>query len=139
MMRSALGLILCLCATASGCAVYASPPPRRVVYVREYSTPPQQGSGTYEDWPPPASAPSQDPGTTVVESEPPPARYEVVTESPGVDFVWVGGYWAWHGGWVWTPGYWHHGYGSGWGWRSGVWVSVGGRSRWRAGGWVRHR
>ena len=40
---------------------------------------------------------------------PPPPRYEVVPVSPGRDYVWVGGRWAWrperhhH---VWVPGAW---------------------------------
>ena len=71
---------------------------------------------------------------------PPPAQYEVITESPGVDFVWIGGYWVWRGGWVWAPGRWGRcPHGPGYGWRGGAWVSSGGRYSWRAGGWVRHR
>ena len=47
-----------------------------------------------------------------VQDAPPPPRVEVVTVGPGPDYVWVEGYWVWHGGWVWQPGAWvarpHH-------------------------------
>ena len=36
---------------------------------------------------------------------PPPRQREVVPRSPGPQFVWAQGYWAWDGrGWVWVPG-----------------------------------
>jgi hypothetical protein len=129
MIRTSV-LIAILALASSGCVLYASPPPRRVVVVHEsYSASPW----SYDEWPSPS-----DGTTTVIESEPPPARYEVITESPGVDFVWIGGYWAWRGGWVWCPGCWRHSP-RGYAWRPGVWVVHGGRSYWRGGGWVRHR
>ncbi len=38
---------------------------------------------------------------------PPPAQTEIVTESPGPDYVWVGGYWGWSWGrYVWIGGHW---------------------------------
>ena len=38
---------------------------------------------------------------------PPPRQREVVPRSPGPQFVWAQGYWAWDGrGWVWVPGAW---------------------------------
>ena len=80
MVRTALVVAFLGC-LASGCIVYG--PPRRVVVVRENDPPPPP---SYDQWP----SPSEDPGTTtVVEESPPPVRYEVITESPGVDFVWV--------------------------------------------------
>jgi hypothetical protein len=126
-----LGFVL----AGSGCAVYASP--RRVVVAAPapvYVAPqPVTTTTTYETWP----APAENPGSSVVVEGTPPAPYaEVVTESPGVDFAWVGGYWAWNGGWLWRPGYWHRGP-VGYGWRAGGWVVRGGRSYWHGGGWVR--
>jgi hypothetical protein len=126
-VRTALVVAVLGC-LASGCVVYG--PPRRIVVARENDPPP---TPNYDEWP----SASEDPGTTVVEEAPPAVRYEVITESPGVDFVWVGGYWAWRGGWVWCPGCWRR-CPPGYAWRSGVWVVRGGRSYWRYGGWVRH-
>lgn len=53
----------------------------------------------------------------------PPAPYaEVVTVSPGVGYVWLGGEWIWSGGR-------HH-------WRSGSWARPpAGRNHWQSGGW----
>jgi WXXGXW repeat (2 copies) len=43
---------------------------------------------------------------TIVEAPPPP-QTEIVTESPGADFVWIGGYWGWSWGhYVWIGGHW---------------------------------
>ncbi len=48
------------------------------------------------------------PGEVEVTSAPPPPPYaDVVTVSPGPDFVWIGGAWGWEGGrWVWGRGHW---------------------------------
>jgi hypothetical protein len=120
---------LLLLAALPACTIYAGPPPRRVVYVRDYPTSPAPPP-SYDDWP----APSSGETTVVVESEPPPARYEVITESPGVDFVWVGGVWVWHDRWVWAPGHWTHGR-PGYVYRPGVWVRGGRGWSYRGGGW----
>jgi hypothetical protein len=75
------------------------------------------------------------PEGTVVASEPPAPIVEVVPACPYPDYVWVGGYWGWRGGWYWVPGRyaspprrgaawisagWFHG-GRGWSFRSGRW------------------
>jgi len=60
---------------------------RRVVYV------PQPTGG-----PPPAE--------TVVAEAPPPPQTEVIVTAPGPEYVWVPGYWAWNGRWVWIGGRW---------------------------------
>jgi outer membrane lipoprotein SlyB len=45
--------------------------------------------------------------STVVVSEPPPAvPVETVIVAPGPGYVWVGGEWAWNGGWYWVSGRW---------------------------------
>jgi hypothetical protein len=44
-----------------------------------------------------------------VEGPPPPAQNEVVVETPGPDFVWIGGYWDWDPGvrhYAWHAGRW---------------------------------
>ena len=42
-----------------------------------------------------------------VTREPPAARVEVVTPRPGVEFVWVPGYWSWERNeYAWAPGHW---------------------------------
>ena len=43
-----------------------------------------------------------------VDSDPPPIRQEAITTSPGPEFIWVDGSWAWNGQWVWEPGRWDH-------------------------------
>ena len=42
----------------------------------------------------------------VVDGAPPPVVVETQTISPGPDFIWIGGVWAWHGRWVWEGGHW---------------------------------
>jgi surface antigen len=44
--------------------------------------------------------------TVVVSQAPPPPPVETVVVAPGPDYVWVGGEWAWNGGWVWVGGHW---------------------------------
>ena len=54
----------------------------------------------------PAVPVTPQPNAVVVEGPPPPAPVEVVTVSPGPDYVWIGGEWVWNGGWVWVAGHW---------------------------------
>ena len=75
---------------------------------------------------------------TVVETEPPPAQQELVSDAPSSGYVWVNGYWRWSGtGWVWAPGQWlppRQGYTwlpGYWGRRGRVWV-------YRPGHWRRY-
>jgi hypothetical protein len=71
-----------------------------------------------------------------VSTPPPAARVEVISTSPGPDYVWIGGHWGWHGTeyvWVdgrwdrppkprskWVPGKWKH-TNRGWVWKEGHW------------------
>jgi WXXGXW repeat (2 copies) len=52
-------------------------------------------------------------GEVIVSDAPPAPRVERITVAPGPAFVWVDGFWAWRGHWVWRRGYWarppHHG------------------------------
>ena len=67
--------------------VYVPPPPPPVVSV--YVEPPiDQPPPIAVGWAPPAM---------LVESPPPP---------PFAEAIWVGGYWVWHGNWVWAHGHW---------------------------------
>lgn len=50
--------------------------------------------------------PIQPVNLVTVESEPPAELYEVVTQSPGENFVWQKGHWQWNGSWVWVKGGW---------------------------------
>lgn len=55
----------------------------------------------------PAPPPDQAVGSEVVVSEaPPPPIVEQVTVAPAPGFIWIGGYWAWRGHWVWVHGRW---------------------------------
>ncbi|HKQ62793.1 MAG TPA: hypothetical protein VJS92_15990 [Candidatus Polarisedimenticolaceae bacterium] len=83
-----------------------------------------------------AACPPPSPGAAVVAIKPPPARVEVRGESPGRDFVWIGGHWSWNrvtyswepGRWVlkpsrdavWVTGHWWPSRG-GWVWIEGHW------------------
>ena len=75
-------------------------------------------------------------GVTYVSSEPPVARAEVITTSPGVGFVWVNGHWGWDGSYYrWVSGGWTRpavGYTT---WVSGRWVSGGRGWYYRDGYW----
>lgn len=51
-------------------------------------------------------APAPQASTVVVAEPPPPALAETVIVAPGPGFVWVGGEWAWSGGWYWVSGRW---------------------------------
>ncbi|HUI07421.1 MAG TPA: YXWGXW repeat-containing protein [Verrucomicrobiae bacterium] len=71
-----------------------------------------------------------------VGSEPPPVMVETVVGSPGPQYVWVAGYWRWHGRyWLWVPGAWvippRHGVM----WVSGHWGRRFGRVVWVDGRW----
>jgi hypothetical protein len=71
-----------------------------------------------------------------VNREPPPERVEVISTSPGQEYVWIKGHWAWRhddyewigGHWVrgennareWAPGRWEHDR-QGWYWVEGHW------------------
>ncbi len=98
--------------------------------------PPAQPPGTavvpVPSTPPPA--PEMADGT-VVENEPPAPVAEYVPVSPYPDYVWIGGYWGWHGGWYWTAGRFaprpHHGAV----WLSGGWVHAGRGWAWHGGHW----
>ncbi len=57
----------------------------------------------YVQRPPVAGGP---PGEVVVTEAPPPIQTEVIVEAPGPGYIWVPGYWAWQGRWVWVRGSW---------------------------------
>ena len=65
-------------------------------------------------------------GFTFVDREPPARRVEVVSVSPGPEYVWTAGYWSWRGGnYEWTAGSWRR--------------PEGGRHEWIEGHWERER
>ena len=45
-------------------------------------------------------------GAVYVAQPPPPPPAETVVIAPGPDCVWIGGEWAWNGGWIWVAGHW---------------------------------
>jgi hypothetical protein len=75
-------------------------------------------------------------GVAYITTAPPSPRYEVISTSPGLNYVWVGGHWGWAsnnyswvpGSWVvpargysvWSPGRWDRD-GRGWYWTAGHW------------------
>lgn len=51
--------------------------------------------------------PAAVPEAPAAPSAPPaPPAQEPAVISPGPSYVWVSGYWAWQGRWVWVPGTW---------------------------------
>ena len=69
----------------------------------------------------------------VVESDPPPPRYEAVVVRPG--FVWITGHWNWNGGqWVWLSGHYERER-AGYAWEPGRWEMRGNRHVWVEGTW----
>jgi len=53
--------------------------------------------------PPVVSGPTE----VIVEEAPPPPQQEIIVESPGPGYVWIGGYWGWvNGRREWVRGYW---------------------------------
>jgi len=83
----------------------------------------------------------REPGTEVVESgvvvaEPPPAPVvEVETVAPGPGFIWIDGFWAWHGRWVWERGHWDRPPRPGMVWVGPRYIVRGGRHVYVRGGW----
>jgi hypothetical protein len=71
----------------------------------------------------------------VVPGPPPAARVEVRGVAPGPAFVWIGGYWAWRSGWVWTPGSWVRRPHPRAVWVPGHWDHIRGGWRWTPGRW----
>jgi hypothetical protein len=70
-------------------------------------------------------APPPPPGPQVIVEAPPPPRHEHRGYAPGPEYVWIDGYWAWHGG--------HHE------WVGGRWERPPhGRREWVAPRWERH-
>src|SRR5690348_3039822 len=71
-------------------------------------------------------------GPVYIRTAPPPLRMEVIEGRPGVEFVWIAGYWGWHhddydwvpGHWIrrphpesiWVPGFWRERPHRGWQW-----------------------
>jgi hypothetical protein len=74
----------------------------------------------------------------VVGSAPPPPIFETVYPAPGPDYFWIGGSWAWHGRWIWSPGHYerHPHFHPGAGWVNGHWDRRGGGYIWIGGHWT---
>ncbi len=72
--------------------------------------------------------------TLVIQTAPPPLRYEVLPPArPGK--VWVPGHWEWRGDqYVWVNGYWIKSR-PGYVYSPPVWVEINGQWHWRQGGW----
>jgi hypothetical protein len=86
--------------------------------------------------PPVFSSPPPPPVGAVEGSEPPPPIVEQVIVSPGPDYVWISGYWAWHHHhWEWVRGRWDLPPRRGAIWISGRWEQHGGRVIWIDGYW----
>jgi outer membrane lipoprotein SlyB len=54
----------------------------------------------------PSVAPAPPATVVVVAQPPPPPPIETIVVAPGPDYVWIGGEWAWNGGWIWVAGHW---------------------------------
>jgi hypothetical protein len=77
------------------------------------------------------------PGEVVVNTAPPPVRYETIGVAPSPGYFWVGGAWFWEGGrYAWHPGYWHEPR-PGYHWVAHEWHPAGGSWHMVPGHWVR--
>jgi WXXGXW repeat (2 copies) len=95
------------------------------------STSPMSHASTVSSPPPPPT-----PVEAIEGSEPPPPIVEQVIVSPGPDYVWISGYWAWHHHhWEWVRGHWDLPPRRGAIWVGGRWDHRGGRVIWVDGYW----
>ena len=83
--------------------------------------------------PAPASPVMED--GTVVSDAPPAPIVEDVPTAPYPDYVWIGGFWGWRGGWYWNAGHYAPRPYRGAAWVSGGWIRGGGGWAWRGGRW----
>jgi YXWGXW repeat-containing protein len=71
-----------------------------------------------------------------VEVAPPPPRVELVAVSPGPDYVWIDGHWAWRGQeYLWEPGRWEAKASGHRGWHKGEWKHARQGWYWQEGHW----
>jgi len=84
-----------------------------------YSQPAAGGSGTEVD----------------VEEAPPAPLVEDMGVCPGPGFVWIGGFWGWHGHWIWQAGHWGRPPHRGAIWVGPRYIYRGGRHVWVRGYW----
>jgi hypothetical protein len=74
----------------------------------------------------------------VVAVAPPPPQQEVIGVAPALGYLWIGGYWGWHGGrHAWVPGHWSAPR-AGHSWVPHSWARVGNGWRLNQGRWQRH-
>ncbi|MBI3880922.1 MAG: hypothetical protein HY301_12800 [Verrucomicrobia bacterium] len=66
---------------------------------------------------------------------PPPTEVEVITISPGPEYVWAPGVWVWSGAWVWERGHWLRPPRAGVVWVPHTYVYRGGAHVWVRGRW----
>jgi WXXGXW repeat (2 copies) len=71
----------------------------------------------------------------VITQAPPAPLQEVYVASPGPEYLWQPGYWAWQGRWVWMSGHWAHRPHARAVWVQGHWVHRGHGYVWIGGAW----
>jgi hypothetical protein len=72
---------------------------------------------------------------TLVNNDPPAPIVEYVPAAPYPDYVWLGGFWGWNGGWFWHAGHYVARPYRGAAWVSGGWVRGGHGWAWHGGRW----
>ena len=123
-------------APAQSPVVVTAPPPQFVPQGNSVWTNAQPNQGS-TPVPPPQAAPVYQ-APQIAAQAPPPFPVETLPPSPGVDYVWVRGYWTWGGvGWVWAPGRWMFPPRPRAAWVPGVWIYDGHHHhyRWSPGHW----
>lgn len=76
------------------------------------------------------------PDGVVAVRRPPPDRVEIITTSPGPDYIWIRGHWGWQANdYVWVTGRWDRPYAGYRRWEPGRWRHVRGGYVWVEGRW----
>jgi len=121
-----LGVAMASAVLLAGCVE------RRVVYMHDsapvpVTSPPDAAAPVADEATPPSNPPAGE--------VPPAPQVEVVTVSPGPQYVWTPGVWVWRGRWVWGPGHWVVGPHPHAIWVQGHWERRGRRMFWVRGYW----
>lgn len=102
-------LALVIAALGTGCTVYVEPSrpaPERVVYAPEPPPPVYESPAPVEVVSINVEFPIGQPAPIACPWAPPPIMVDPPPPPPFGEAIWTGGFWVWHGTWVWVHGRW---------------------------------